>query len=209
MDVQMPEMDGLEATRAIRHPQSAVLNRHIPIVAMTANAMPGDRQKCLDAGMNDYVVKPIAPQALADALNTWLPAETSANPAHQPDAPERPAAVSGQKPEVPVFDKAGMLSRLMDDEKLARRVVEGYLDDIPRQLVALKQLLDAHDVSGAERQAHAIKGASANVGGERLRAVASEVEKAAKALDLSAAKSRMADLERQFEALRQAMQEQV
>jgi PAS domain S-box-containing protein len=75
MDVQMPEMDGLEATRAIRNPKTAVQNHYVPIIAMTANAMQGDRQKCLDAGMNDYVSKPIDPRALADVLDTWLPAD--------------------------------------------------------------------------------------------------------------------------------------
>jgi PAS domain S-box-containing protein len=73
MDVQMPEMNGLEATRQIRNPQSAVRNHQIPIIAMTAGAMQGDREKCLEAGMNDYVSKPISPRALIDALDRWLP----------------------------------------------------------------------------------------------------------------------------------------
>ncbi|MEI7673147.1 MAG: response regulator, partial [Deltaproteobacteria bacterium] len=73
MDVQMPEMNGLEATRHIRNPQSAVQNHQIPIIAMTAGAMQGDREKCLEAGMNDYVSKPISPLALSDALDKWLP----------------------------------------------------------------------------------------------------------------------------------------
>ncbi len=73
MDVQMPEMDGLEATRRIRNPQSCARNHRVPIIAMTASAMPGDRQKCLDAQMNDYVSKPVSPQSLADVLRRWLP----------------------------------------------------------------------------------------------------------------------------------------
>ena len=79
MDVQMPEMNGLEATRHIRNPQSAVRNHQIPIIAMTAGAMQGDREKCLEAGMNDYVSKPISPQALAEALDKWLPREAAAD----------------------------------------------------------------------------------------------------------------------------------
>jgi CheY-like chemotaxis protein len=73
MDVQMPDMDGLEATRAIRDPHSAVRNHAVPVIAMTANAMSGDRETCLAAGMNDYISKPVAPQTLADALERWLP----------------------------------------------------------------------------------------------------------------------------------------
>jgi len=81
MDMQMPEMDGLAATRVIRDPNSAVGNHRIPVIAMTANAMQGDRDRCLEAGMNDYISKPVSPRALVDALNAWLPAE-----------PESPAA---------------------------------------------------------------------------------------------------------------------
>ncbi|MEI6674087.1 MAG: PAS domain S-box protein [Verrucomicrobiota bacterium] len=73
MDIQMPEMDGLEATRLIRSPLSGVINPRVPIIAMTANAMQGDRQDCLDAGMNDYLSKPLTPQSLAAMLEQWLP----------------------------------------------------------------------------------------------------------------------------------------
>jgi CheY-like chemotaxis protein len=76
MDVQMPEMDGLEATRVIRDLHSEVRNHQIPIIAMTAAAMTGDRERCLEAGMNDYITKPVSPQALIEALNRWLPSET-------------------------------------------------------------------------------------------------------------------------------------
>jgi CheY-like chemotaxis protein len=73
MDVQMPEMDGLSATRIIRDPRSAVFDHDVPIIAMTANAMESDREQCLAAGMNGYIVKPIVRQALLEALDTWLP----------------------------------------------------------------------------------------------------------------------------------------
>ncbi|MCX6878487.1 MAG: CHASE domain-containing protein [Verrucomicrobia bacterium] len=73
MDMQMPEMDGLEATRLIRAPHSTALKPHIPIIAMTANAMQGDQQNCLDAGMNDYISKPVTPHLLATVLENWLP----------------------------------------------------------------------------------------------------------------------------------------
>ena len=75
MDVQMPVMDGLEAVRKIRNPDSAVLNHQVTVIAMTAEAMHGDRKKCLDAGMSDYLAKPVMPQALADVLASWLPPE--------------------------------------------------------------------------------------------------------------------------------------
>jgi PAS domain S-box-containing protein len=74
MDVQMPEMDGFEATRRIRNSQSAVPNHQIPVIAMTAHTMTGDRERCLEAGMDDYVSKPVTPRALAEVLGKWLPA---------------------------------------------------------------------------------------------------------------------------------------
>jgi signal transduction histidine kinase/DNA-binding response OmpR family regulator len=77
MDVQMPEMDGLEATRQIRAPHSTALNRNVPIIAMTANAIQGDRELCLAAGMNDYISKPVNLNTLAEAINRWLPRDSS------------------------------------------------------------------------------------------------------------------------------------
>jgi CheY-like chemotaxis protein len=104
-----------------------------------------------------------------------------------------------------VFDRAGMLERLMGDEELAETIAQGFLADIPRQIEALRNYLEAGDAAGAERQAHTIKGASANVGGERLRALAFEMEKAGKAGDLESIKTRMDELAATFAELKQTM----
>jgi len=206
MDLQMPEMDGLEATRRVRNPKSAIPNRQIPIIAMTAHAMQGDRERCLEAGMNDYVSKPVTPRALAEALDKWLPKENAECRKKKEEIDEggSPSSLITHHSSR-IFDRAGMMARLMDDEELARTVVEGFLDDIPRQIAAVKGYLETGDAPGVERQAHSIKGASANVGGERLREVAFELEKAAKAGDLSAAGGHMAELEAQFGRLKEAM----
>ncbi len=210
MDVQMPTMDGLEATIHIRDPRSAVRNHDVPIVAMTAHAMQGDRERCLRVGMNDYVSKPVSPAALAEALDRWLPRddaprppEASAEAGASASATAEPSAADYS--ERSVFDRTGLLSRLMDDEDLARTVVEGFLEDIPRQAAALRGHLDAGDAEGATRQAHTIKGASANVGGEAVRAAALEIEKAARAGDLAAAASHLPDLETRLVRLTTAM----
>ncbi len=101
------------------------------------------------------------------------------------------------------------MARLMDDENLARMVVEGFLEDIPKQIAALKGYLETGDVTGIERQAHTIKGASANVGGERLRKVAFEMEKTAKSGDLYAAGRHIPELEAQLDRLIQAMKKEL
>jgi CheY-like chemotaxis protein/HPt (histidine-containing phosphotransfer) domain-containing protein len=203
MDVQMPEMDGYEAARRIRRSRSPILNPQIPIIAMTAHALQGDRERCLAAGMNDYVTKPVSPQALAEALDRWLSKDNDG--LYLENVACRNSHADGGNTSSLIFDRAGMMARLMDDQELIRMVLEGFLEDIPRQIAALKGYLEAGDAPAAERQAHAIKGASANVGGERLREVAYAMEKAARAGDLSTALGHMAGLEARFEALHQAI----
>jgi CheY-like chemotaxis protein/HPt (histidine-containing phosphotransfer) domain-containing protein len=202
MDVQMPEMDGLEATRIIRDAQSPVLNHKVPIIAMTAHALQGDRQNCLQAGMNDYLSKPVSPQALVEALNTWLPKET---PEKRPDASAGETSVSESVPEGPIFDRAALVARLMDDDELAQGILTLFLESTPEQIDSLRRSLDSGDTVAAKRTAHAIKGASSNIGGERLRHVASEMEQAAHAGDLHAAKGHLAELQSQFERLKEAI----
>ncbi|MCC6490957.1 MAG: response regulator, partial [Candidatus Hydrogenedentes bacterium] len=207
MDVQMPDVDGYEATRRIRNPKSAVLNHDIPIIAMTAHALQGDRERCLQAGMNDYITKPISPEALASALETWLPAKTSLEPEQAVLKSPAVSVDTGQKP--PVFDMAGMMHRMMNDEELAKIVASGFLEDIPRQIQTLRTALDEGDVSNVKLRTHSIKGAAANVGGEAVRAVASDMESAAKNGDLNAIQARMDELETEFERLRRAITDEL
>jgi CheY-like chemotaxis protein/HPt (histidine-containing phosphotransfer) domain-containing protein len=225
MDVQMPEMDGLEATRRIRNIQSAVLNHNIPIVAMTAHALQGDRERCLEAGMNDYLSKPINPPALVEVLNRWLPGEPrqgevkydktsgsdqTSNPLQKVESKEKqiPSHVETEATP-PVFNKAALLERLMGDEDLAHIIITGYLDDMPLQIQALKDFLEKGDAIGAERQSHTIKGASANIGGEALRALALEMEMNGKKGDLSAIRNCMKELELRFECLREVLKKEI
>jgi CheY-like chemotaxis protein/HPt (histidine-containing phosphotransfer) domain-containing protein len=269
MDVQMPEMDGLEATRIVRsyelavssgpatkegaaalpfHPSSFTLHPSsrspLPIIAMTARALKGDREMCLAAGMDGYVPKPVTLPALAQVLEQWLPTErgpscpppttheaTPSGPAGPPverghscpppttnEAPpsgqnvrapaEADSSRSGQecpRPadnlELPVFDLVDLRLRLMDDDDLGRLLAEGFLEDIPKRIVALKTALAAGATANAEREAHTIKGASAAVSGQALRAAAAGMEQSAREGDLAAVTARLPGLDAQFARL--------
>ncbi|MEI6261669.1 MAG: response regulator [Deltaproteobacteria bacterium] len=217
MDVQMPVMNGLEATRRIREIEekrvllsadgniSQSVKSNVPIIAMTAHAIQGHREQFLAAGMNDYLSKPVSPQELADRLRKWLPKNTGECECIQI---EQDTEISDESntTDPPIWDRHKMMERLLDDEDLAKMIQDRFLADIPQQIQELKAFLESGDVSGVEFQAHTINGASANMGGERLRAVASEMENAAIAQDLTAASSFMNELERQFDRLKEEMQ---
>ena len=204
MDVHMPIMDGLEATRQIRDLQSTVLNHQIPIVAMTASAMSGDRERCLQAGMNEYVTKPVSPRAMAEALDKWLIKDPEGIMTNRTSGlREETIADSDQVQEVAVFDRAGLMARLMDDEDMARVLVKGFLEDFPGEFSALKEYLEAGDATGARYKAHSIKGAAANVSAEVLRAVAYKMEMDGAAGNLDTIKASMTELQTQFCLLKQ------
>ena len=189
MDVQMPGMNGYQATRAIRDPQSSVLNHRVPIVAMTANAMRGDREKCLEAGMDDYLSKPIDPRTLARTVAKWLPprGEQAGRGEPRPPAPD-PGETVSRAAEPVAFDRSGFVNRMMGDPDLIRAVVEGFLADVPSRLTALAQSFEGSDVPALTREAHSIKGAAANLGAEALRQAAARVEQAGKGGDLDEAR---------------------
>jgi PAS domain S-box-containing protein len=202
MDIQMPEMDGIQATQKIRSSSSPFINRAIPIIAMTAHAQESDRAQCIDAGMNDYLSKPVYPMALADTLRRWLPRQDGSTAEAKAEAAQHGAP----QPSLPaVFDQAGMLDRLMNDEELMQIVIHEFLNDMPKQIEALRNLVAGKDMLGAQRKAHLIKGAAANVGGEALRAVAIEMEKAAKAGNVDHVAARVNELGLQFLRLKKAM----
>jgi CheY-like chemotaxis protein/HPt (histidine-containing phosphotransfer) domain-containing protein len=191
MDVQMPIMGGYEAARQIRDPKSKAYNSSIPIIAMTAHAMQGDREECLEAGMNDYVPKPVDPEILARAITKWLP---------------KKGEDSGNRDEDRVWNHAGMVSRLRGDKTLVKTIMAAFLTDIPKRLKALHGCLEAGDTAGAARQAHTITGAAANVGGEAMADEAREMEMVCKDGDMKMLKARMGDLCAAFEHLKQALE---
>ena len=183
MDVQMPEMDGFEATRRIRTPSTVNIDRSVPIIAMTAHAMQGDREKCFQAGMNDYLSKPISPEALVEVLERWLPART----AIATQAPWiRTQTVAGFAPKQtsPLFDKTAMMTRCLNDKQLALAVTDVFLADMPSQLATLRNHLANGDIAGVARRAHTIKGTASNISADVFRNTASAMEQEARSGDL-------------------------
>jgi signal transduction histidine kinase/CheY-like chemotaxis protein/HPt (histidine-containing phosphotransfer) domain-containing protein len=201
MDCQMPEMDGYEATRWIRSSDSGVCNPNIPIIAMTAHAMKGDREQCLAAGMNDYLSKPVQPQELAETIARWLraAADTPAKLATETDRSASPPTPEETKA---VFDEEELLKRLMGDKTLGQAVILGFLEDIPQQIRVLKDRLGEGDAPLAYRQAHTIKGAAATVGASALHEVAFMMEQAGKGGELDRAVGLFPRLEEEFERLK-------
>ena len=202
MDVQMPEMDGLQATRLIRDPRSGVLNHRVPIIAMTAHAMHGDRERCLAAGMDDYITKPVSLSDLVAALQKWLrPAATPAPPAEM--AAAAPARASAGA--LAAFDRAGLLERVLGDQALAREIVTGFMADLPSQIQELKRLVLAGEIGPVERQAHKIRGAAAAVGADALHAVLFAMEQAGRAGDAAAIARGRDELDREIDRLRSVL----
>ncbi len=180
MDVAMPEMDGLEATRLLRDGERGT-ERHVPVIALTAHAMKGDREACFAAGMDGYVCKPFQIDDLRNAIRT-------ANR----KAPTRPAL---PRDAIPVFDQAGLLSRLEGNRVLLRNLVELFRVEGPRQLANVRLALDLEDAVGVQRAAHTLKGAVALLGGPKAADAAGHLETMGKRGDLEDAERAFTRLE--------------
>ncbi len=180
MDVQMPEMDGLEATRRIREIEEGHPNR-TPIIAVTAHALKGDREKCLQAGMDDYVEKPVVPEALREAI-----ARTVLAP--QPD-----------------FEPARALELVSGNKALLRLKVRGFLDASDRDLDAVQSAMENADSTALASMALAIEGSANRLAMPRLRAVAHQIAVSSRAGDLGTAARLMDELEAAFADGRKAL----
>ncbi len=202
MDVQMPEMDGLEATRKIRDPATRLSNPQVPIVAMTAHAMKSDRDRCLEAGMNDYIAKPVRPRELLAVIDRLL-GDRQAMPMPAPVVEVVAVTPSPCPPFTGplVFNRQDMVSRLGDNPESIRNIANIFLKDAPALMEKLTKALAAQDPKAIAHQAHALRGAAAILGGERVKAIAERIESAANGKDLATAKSSFESMPPEFDLL--------
>lgn len=176
MDMQMPEMDGFEATSALREREKST-GRHQAVVAMTALAMNGDRERCMAVGMDGYISKPIRPQELDELLDGYI---------------ARKAAVVPQKSEIvssDVVDAAQLLDRIDDDRNFLAELVEIFRRDYPQSVSAVRSAIDTGNAAGLQQSAHTLKGTLANLSALSASALAAELEQMGRSLNLTGAQS--------------------
>ncbi|MDM8553233.1 response regulator [Desulfococcaceae bacterium HSG7] len=181
MDLEMPEMDGYEASQIIRRDGRFA---DMPIIAMTAHAMSGVRKKCLDAGMNDHLSKPIDPPELIAALVRWIKPKIKETPDLRnrvfPKNPisKRPISSNGLPQQMPDLDIDTALKRLGGNRKLLKKLLVNFADDYSDITDTLRKALDKGDIEYIRRTAHTIKGVAGNIGADKLSEVAAELETA-------------------------------
>ena len=213
MDVQMPEMDGLEATQAIRNLQSddetdARGSSSTWIVAMTAAAMHGDEERCLDAGMDDYLSKPVDVEALVDAIKTAAEHldEPTTDDSHNNEPPasfSEPTSdngMNGNAVNLDTFDD--FRSSLQGDDDFMAELLRDYLNDAAKHLEAIREAADQRDGAALERRAHTLKSSSAAIGAEAVAELCKTIEKLASNGQLDDAINQVSEIEALFEQTR-------
>ena len=193
MDIQMPEMDGMEATAAIRQDEKSS-GRHLPIIAMTANAMSGDRERYLIGGMDGYISKLVNPQNLFREIQRCL--NGTGRKTTMVESSLEQGQVLGQ-----VLDRADLLERLEGDQVLLVELLQVFQGEMPRLLEEMQNAMQKSDMAGLERSAHSMKGAAGNLSATRTAGAASQLEQDAKSGDIELAKNSLMRLESEIELL--------
>lgn len=196
MDVQMPEVDGIEAAKRIRSGEFPVLDRSIPIIALTAHAMKGDRDVCIEAGMDAYVSKPVQPRELVAAIERCLD-----NRSHPP----RPSLPGHAVSREDAFDRNSFFERCEGDKEIMDAVLGVFVEDAATQLAEFEQIFATASAEEVRRRAHMLKGACGNVGACAMQKTASQIESAAKQADtLAQAASLLKRLREEFAEFKKA-----
>ncbi|MCI0470542.1 MAG: ATP-binding protein, partial [Candidatus Aminicenantes bacterium] len=226
MDVQMPGMDGYEATRRIRSSRSKTKNPGIPIIAMTANVYPEDREKCFTSGMNDIIPKPIRRRQFIMTVDYWIKisrntpgfkagednaeytAENAgenimktANGAKDREDRDQPGKPPGENDKSEIIDYERALEEFDGDKELLDNLIDRFMGNIEKQLPELADMLENNAPEKIRFEAHKIKGGAANLAAVPLSAAARRLEAIAETGDLTAAREALAALKNEFEKL--------
>jgi two-component system sensor histidine kinase/response regulator len=196
MDCHMPELDGYETTAEIRRNEGK--GRHMPIIAMTANTMKGDREKCLAAGMDDYVGKPVDPEALTEAIVRSMDAGHASpdNGARGDDAGSAPGGTG------PLLDRSALAELCEGDEEMLQELVSLFTGQMETLAADLGRAVESGDAEAVGRLAHHLKGSAANVGAVRVAELCARLYEAGRTGELSGAPEVLRELERAAELTR-------
>jgi len=218
MDCQMPEMDGFEATGEIRNRESGMQangnGKHIPIIAMTANAMKGDRERCLEAGMDDYIAKPVKPDLLEEVLSRWLPASVD-------EVGDSASQSLAALPEKNILDTA--VEECLDPQVLEdlqslggeeqpdflTTVIQQFLDDQMQHRSNIESAIERGVPLELRKAAHSLKGSSCNVGAKSLAECAMELEKVGASGTLDGVDELLPVFRREFDRTRLALEQKL
>jgi CheY-like chemotaxis protein len=195
MDVQMPEMDGFEATKAIRFAEMQS-GRHVPIIAMTAHAMKGDRERCLETGMDGYVAKPIQSEELTKVIDHLFPVRAADEPSPLP-----PTAPTG------ALDRATLLARVGGREDRLRRIAAVFLEESARLIVEIRAAIDQRSGPRVAQAAHTLKGALGLFDVQTATHAAQRLEEIARSASLDGADESFQALRVELDRLRQIISE--
>ncbi len=196
MDVQMPEMNGFEATQVIREREGD--RKHTPVIAMTAHAMKGDKERCLKAGMDDYISKPIEPQELIDAIEKWTSSYSQQEVIKEQVYIKNENQLSG----VPIeFESA--INRFCGDRGFFEKMLTEFLDYVPKQIKKLDQAVKKGDIEAVDREAHSLKGLAAQLSVNGLADLSLNLELLGRTGNLASAKDELDKMRTEFQQLKE------
>ena len=208
MDVQMPVMDGLTATRRIREIESENNVKHysaterIPIIAMTANAMKSDRERCLEAGMDDYIAKPVDPEMLVNALRQWLNGGRTAEKTDLNEEAATQVVTDDKAAEEPPIDMERAMIRTMGDASFLYELIDEFIDRQDDHLQDIARAVEADDSEKVKAHAHFLKGAAANLSADKIASVAATLEKKGRNGDLNGCRQMLESLRQEYKHLK-------
>ena len=211
MDCQMPEMDGYEATRTIRNAECAMKNdERIPIIAMTANAMPGDREKCIEAGMNDYLAKPIKPEPLSDALEKWLrKSEEDVRKSSEAHVEDKSHLSAGAIPESSPLDLSVVAEwKGLGGPDFVGRMIQQFVHDASACVTEVQRAIDSSDPDALANASHGLKGICSNMGAKGLADICHELEQLGRSAKIDGAQEKVTMVQTEFRRVRLSLNEE-